>query len=85
MLRLLFLPDPVPSSVIVVLPVDHQSGLLGLKSSYGGAPTLVVVLPDSDSNALALVRQETKNVRRAATTWVGVRAPSASDQVPPLA
>ena len=64
----LFFPDVVPPSVVVVLPVDHQSCLVGLKPSDDIAPTLVVVHPNGDSDALALVRQETKNARRAATT-----------------
>ena len=68
MLGLLFLPDPVPSSVVVVLPVDHQSCLVGLQASDDVTPTLVVVHPDGDSDALALVRQETENAGRAATT-----------------
>ena len=68
MLDLLFLPDPGPSSVVVVLPVDHKSRLVRLESCDDVAPTLVVVHPDSDSGPLALVRQETNNAGRAATT-----------------
>ena len=68
MLDFLFLPDKVPSSVVVVLPVDQESCLLGLEPGDDVAPALVVVHTDGDCDVLVFVRLETNNAGRAATT-----------------
>ena len=67
--RQLFLPHVGPWSVIVVLPIDHESRLVGRKSSHDVAPTFVVVHTNSNGNELARgVRFEAKHARRAAST-----------------
>ena len=64
----LFLPHVGPWSIVVVLPIDHESRLVGRKSGNDVAPTFVVVHANSNGNELARgVRFEAKHARRAAS------------------